>query len=272
MPTRHRAYVFTWNNYTSDDEKALQSLDCGYLVYGHETAPSTGTLHLQGYVRFENPKSFTAVKALLSSTVHVEVAKGTAQQNRAYCVKQDTSPFEKGTLPAQGKRNDLLVLKALIDTDPGVKTLDLFEASFSSMVRYQRSILSYRALKTPPRRFKTYVHWFHGATGTGKSRRAFEAHPDAYSKNLNHKWWDGYDNHEVVILDDLRPDHFTFNFLLKLFDRYPLQVEIKGGTAQFISKVIVCTSCFNQYDFCQLAAGMEDPEQLLRRIDETSQF
>lgn len=42
-------FVFTLNNYDDDDISRLQSPPPSYLVlYGRETAPSTGTPHLQG--------------------------------------------------------------------------------------------------------------------------------------------------------------------------------------------------------------------------------
>lgn len=266
--SRHRSYCFTLNNYTSDDETRIQDADCSYIIYGRETAPSTGTVHLQGYVRFTNPKSLTAAKALLSPSAHLEVAKGSATQNRTYCAK-DGDFYEDGQCPSQGKRNDLVKIKELIDTNPTTSTLSLYEEAFAPMVRYSRSILAYRALKTPPRRHKTVVLWLYGPTGSGKSRHAYDAFPDAYSKSVSNKWWDGYDNHEAVILDDLRPTHFTFNFLLKLFDRYPMQVEVKGSSVQFVAKTIIVTTSMDAKTFAE-TASFEDSEQLLRRItDET---
>lgn len=268
--SRHRSYCFTLNNYSTEDETRIQAVCCSYLIYGREKAPTTGTLHLQGYVRLTNPKSLTAVKALISPTAHLEVAKGSAEQNRVYCIKSDDF-FEVGTCPTQGKRSDLEKVKELIDTNPSTSTLSLYEEAFAPMVRYSRSILTYRALKTPPRRSKTVVLWLYGATGTGKSRHAYDAFPDAYSKSVDNKWWDGYDNHATVILDDLRPEHFSFNFLLKLFDRYPLSVEVKGGTAQFIATTIVVTTHIDAKSFAEQASS-EDSEQLLRRITDETHF
>ena len=38
---------------------------------------------------------------------------------------------------------------------------------------------------------------------------------------LNYKWWEGYDGHEVVLLDDIRKDFCKFHELLTLLDIYP---------------------------------------------------
>lgn len=267
---RARSYVFTLNNYSAADEARIQGIDCRYLVYGREAAPTTGTLHLQGYLYFSNAKSFTAAKRLIGDTAHLEVARGTPSQSRTYCVK-DGDFFEKGDLPQQGKRSELEELKQLIDEDPAVPSLQLYDTAFPTMVRYGKSILQYRQLKTPPRRHKTEVLWLYGATGTGKSRHAYESFPDAYSKNVANKWWDGYDQHQTVILDDLRPHHFSFNFLLKLFDRYPMTIEVKGGTAQFVAKTIIVTTNLPAKEFAELQSA-EDHEQLMRRITDEVPF
>ena len=54
--------------------------------------------------------------------------------------------------------------------------------------------------------------------------------------------------------------------MLRLFDRYPLQVEFKGGATQFLSKYIIVTSSQSP---TQLWDGQTDDriDQLLRRIE-----
>ena len=64
-------------------------------------------------------------------------------------------------------------------------------------IKYHKGMMAYKSLitsrgprKCPPDGPEVWVFW--GATGTGKSRRAFETWPDAYRKMTNDKWWDGY--------------------------------------------------------------------------------
>jgi hypothetical protein len=58
---RDRKFVFTMNNYTEEDEAMLTELlikeEVLNLYIGREVAPSTGTKHLQGFVRFDNEKN-----------------------------------------------------------------------------------------------------------------------------------------------------------------------------------------------------------------------
>ncbi|AXH73216.1 MAG: putative viral replication protein [Demetevirus haddotis] len=103
---RHHNWCFTLNNWCADDvarlENLVESQVARYLVFGYETAPSTGTPHLQGYVSFVDQLRITQVKAHVGERVHLEAARGTPQANKEYCTKSGVF-FERGTMPvAQG--------------------------------------------------------------------------------------------------------------------------------------------------------------------------
>lgn len=61
-------------------------------------------------------------------------------------------------------------------------------------------------------------------------------------------WWDGYCGQKVVILDDYRPWWCPFSFMLRLLDRYPIQVQVKGGFVNFVPEKIVITTPKNVED------------------------
>ena len=43
-------WTFTFNNYTEFVERHIKESELfNYLIYGHEVAPTTGTIHLQGF-------------------------------------------------------------------------------------------------------------------------------------------------------------------------------------------------------------------------------
>ena len=117
---------------------------------------------------------------------------------------------------------------------------------------------------------------FHGPSGSGKTRSANEEMPNAYTKTGPQKWWDGYDGHEDVIMDDLRSSHIEFTELLMILDRYEKRIECKGGSRQLRAKRIIVTSIFSpeeMYKGMQERATHHEPmEQLLRRIDVTQKF
>lgn len=86
------------------------------------------------------------------------------------------------------------------------------------------------------------VHVFWGATGTGKSRDAWEqAGLQAYPKAPTTKFWDGYHGQEHVVIDEFRGS-IEISHLLRWFDRYPVYVEIKGSSVPYQVKTIWITS------------------------------
>lgn len=85
------------------------------------------------------------------------------------------------------------------------------------------------------------------------------------------QWWDGYAQQDCVVFDDMRKDTFKFHELLRLFDRYPLRIQVKGGYREFNSKKIIVTSC-DPPDNMYCTRCDEDMQQLLRRIEVIEHF
>lgn len=85
--------TFTLNNYTEEDEQRIQAAQDSfvYCIYGRETAPTTGTRHLQGFVNLKQRTTLRNIKLILGNTAHIEAAKGTDQQNKEYCSKDGKS-------------------------------------------------------------------------------------------------------------------------------------------------------------------------------------
>lgn len=274
--SRTRSVCFTYNNYTPEGliffENLQQNESIEYIVFQEETGES-GTPHLQGYCYARNPKSLEAWKKFFGSASginpHIIFAKGTAAENRRYCTKPEcripgTSPREHGTMPSQGKRNDLGAVMQSVHE--GVPLREILERHPDEFIKFSRGIQVARLLTASPRRHKSEVFWLYGPTGTGKSRVVADVAPDAYWKNPTTKWWDGYDQHEDVIIDDYRRDFCTFADLLRLLDRYPLCLESKGGSFNFVAKRIFITTPRSPRDTWNNRTE-EDLDQLLRRIE-----
>lgn len=272
---RPRAVCFTLNNPSELEVTKLQDnvrSAARYCIYQPETGRG-GTRHLQGYCCFDKPTTFRRWKEILGTRCHLEAARGTAEENKAYCTKEDTragEPWEFGDLPSPGRRSDLVGIIAAA-RDVSQSMVDVLETNPEAYLRYHKGLQSIRSLSWGRRDFKTVVLWYWGPTGTGKSRRANEEAPDAYWKQGGTKWWCGYDGHEDVIIDDYRRDLCTFSELLRLFDRYPLQVEVKGGNMPFLAKRIFITCPKPPH---QMWEGRTDEEidQLLRRIETVLEF
>lgn len=108
-------WCFTLNNYSAEELTNLQQLfrdttKVKYGCYGLETAPGTGTPHVQGYVVCCTNKRLRGIKRLLGARVHCELARGSHAQNREYCSKEGGTFFESGSYGQQGRRTDLEAL------------------------------------------------------------------------------------------------------------------------------------------------------------------
>jgi len=83
---------------------------------------------------------------------------------------------------------------------------------------------------------------YHGKTGVGKSRRAWEELGlDSYPKDSRTKFWCGYQGQENVIVDEFRGG-IDVGHILRWLDRYPVNVEIKGSSMPLSAKRFVITS------------------------------
>ncbi len=270
--SRSRSYYFTEFDTEHEWDELVQDGECLYICWGEEVCPTTGRKHLQGYIHFAEGVSKSTVKRRLdSTTVHLGRPRGSAAQNIAYCEK-DGVFHEFGERPKQGARKDIDGVREAVESGAGMRRIIASGVGYQAL-RYGEKILTYiEAPRTEP----PEVFWYWGPTGTGKTRAALA---DASARNDgssvwwalgDFKWFDGYDGHEAAILDDFRPEWGKLSFLLRLLDRYPIQVAIKGGFRQWRPKFIYIT-CPKPPQECYLDAG-EDIEQLLRRITLVREF
>lgn len=117
-------------------------------------------------------------------------------------------------------------------------------SSIPASIRVQ----SYRTLRAigadfaRPTQVERTCHVFWGATGTGKSRAAWEAAGmDAYPKDPRTKFWCGYSGQEHVVIDEFRGG-IDISHVLRWLDRYPVLVEIKGGSQVLSARTLWITS------------------------------
>lgn len=276
IPTvqRSRSVCFTLNNYTSEETQNIQTFLQGdevkFAGYGLEVGEE-GTPHLQGFICFKNPKMYSGLKRIPGfERMHFETMKGTVDQNITYCSKQGQYE-EFGVKPQQGKRSDLDEVISLVES--GKRIRDVAEECPIQFVKFHKGIERLITLQAPSRNWKTEVFWFWGPTGTGKSKKAFEMASESsfYVKDPTNKWWCGYEQQDVVIIDDYRRDFSTFACLLRLMDRYPMTVESKGSTTQFASKKLIITTPKGPSDTWE-GRTEEDHGQLLRRIEHVVHF
>ncbi len=168
-----------------------------------------------------------------------------------------------GNPKKQGKRTDLITIRELVKK--GVRLTDIVDSL--EVINYQvlKGAQLLKSMYSVKRTDKPVVIWLYGSTGIGKTRFVYDKYTDIYSSG-NGKWFDGYEQNNVILIDDYRCDYMKFHTLLKFIDRYPFTRELKGSTTQINSKYIIFTSPQNPLDMWN-HRNDEDIKQLIRRID-----
>lgn len=283
MPGGAKHWCFTHNNYTDCDIEYYHDIGSKlaiparpgrrakklvYLVYGREVGDS-GTPHVQGYVVFDKRTSIQGARKALPGA-HVEIARGTPRQASEYC-KKDGVFDEFGTCPAvAGKRSDLEALgRAVLSGASAQEIQDQFPGAY---IRYKHNIDRCVREQQPARDWPVDVRVFWGETGTGKTRSVYEfiRREDIYV-HPGGSWFDGYEGQTVVLFDDYTGSCFKIGYLLKLLDRYPMRVPVKGGFVQFAPKHIFFTSNLDPKEWYP-NAHRRHVEAMFRRINTIQHF
>jgi hypothetical protein len=266
-------WVFTLNNYEEEDVQRLRELvsgqECSYVVFGREVAES-GTHHLQGYAIFKKKCRLAKAKSCIGDRAHLEKKRGTPNEAADYC-KKDGDFEEFGTRSSnQGRRSDLDELYQCIkDGETRNQIADTFTGTY---IRYKRSIDELCFEREKNHRDEPTVIVFHGETGTGKTRTIWDNHdPDDIYVHGGDRWFDGYDMHPVAVFDDYGGSEFKLSYFLKLLDRYPWRVPVKGKFVRWNPTRIYITSNKDPEEW-YANAYPEHQRALMRRIHHIVHF
>lgn len=242
----------------------------------HETADESDPYHhahvLWRLSKAVRPKAFAKFLRESDIAMHVQPLHGTPAQCLTYISKENT-PWTTCAVPSDWTKDpnqdksQLRNLKRTIDDlyqkgETRSKIIDaLYDQHFPSMIRYDKTIRGYLNYKTiKETKASMNIVWHYGPTGSGKSHACPK---DAYWKPPENHWFDGYQCEKKVVLDEFRKNWWTFSYCLRLFDVYPLMVQVKGGFIQWCATEVHITSPYHPRE---LYSTHEDLNQLLRRI------
>lgn len=252
-----RSWVFTLAQPRKQERTFLKSIDCARIVVGLEVAPSTGTLHLQGFITFLRAYRLTQLKKLLPRA-HWERAKCADAAN--YCLKERIWLNKDNRSP--GQRKDIEEAYRALETGTPRREFLSTRPSFAAVRLYTTLAADYAV----PRDFKPTVIWLWGPTGSGKSHTACSLCDDYCVVSLRDRYWFGYGGQRCVVIDELRATDCPFSALLRFTDRWPCTVPTFYGWQQLRSRLMVITSCQPPADTFRASATEEDLDQLERRI------
>ena len=228
-----------------------------YAIWQKEKCPTTNREHWQGYIEFNNGYRMAYVKNILrDGAAHLEQRRGTREQARDYCSKEESrlegpfiyGEFEKG---GQGQRNDLRaqaeIIKDIHRENPKTSLQVIAERHPEFILKYARGVQTLlQNLPQATRTEETKCILIVGPPGTGKSTWVRNNYPGSFWKQSGtHQWWDGYKGEETVVLDEFKGWIPATTFTQIVGNANECRVEIKGGTTQFTAKLVICISNFS---------------------------
>ena len=173
-------------------------------------------------------------------------------------------------------RKQTLANEILVKVQCGTRMREL-ERQHPQMILQIAKLMKHRR----PRMNQTKAHYIYGPPGVGKSTTVMRVLRSAANLGVSFymkmgglsKFWDGYDNDPICFIDD--PDLFNIKqdmaevVAFKNCISYgPFQVEIKFGSMQFDSKLVII-SCNTQPEIFCASAG-PTAEAISRRIGKDS--
>ncbi len=276
---RTRRYVFTIYKDEEDAESQLPTWNelpskVRFLVWQVERCPTTGRLHVQGYVEFEQAQDMVWAQKNFHKGAYKK-ANGSAADNITYCTKEDTRVKAGGMFgtPSTGTGTRTDIRKFRDAVVGGKRKRDLINDMPREMAKYARFYNMIREQCKPVRENKMQVILALGSPGSGKTRFAFDhwgVSPDFFDLPMcaNRIWFDGMDGHTLILMDDFdgRYSKLSLSFLLRLLDRYPRRVEIKGNFTWWLPDIVYITTNIGPDQWYNFHGRTQQVSALRRRI------
>lgn len=240
---RARGWAGTCNNPTEEDYASLDAISEDSVTFlGYQTERGAeGTEHIQWYIRWKNPCTMAQAKGRLTPRFHLEPARN-HEACKKYCLKEESRIIGPSKAinnetcgPGQGTRTDIL---NLVDAARQKRSFNELVDEFPvPMAKYYKFVEAVRSHIPAEGEFNRKVIFQWGPTGTGKSWATWQSPyresrwqmaPPGGSNAVT--WCDGYDGQDTAVFEEYTHPYLRTFLLLQLTDKYPFNVNVRGGT------------------------------------------
>ena len=242
MANQFRNYLLTVNNPVQTDDEFMEYIKSlahvKYAVFQREMGNETHTPHFQVYIEFHVGKTFDTLKKYFP-TAHIEQRKGTKEQARKYCMKDDGTrvgePREYGEFVESGERSDLCDIIALVES--GSTDDEIRKLYPSQYFRYYKNIAHIRQLcviqKYSTAKRDVFVTYIFGKTGQGKTSFVTNKHgyENVYVVDDYKNPFDLYEYQDVILFDEFR-SQFDISRMLRWLDIHPVILPARYNNRQ----------------------------------------
>lgn len=268
---RARHFQLTINeteNYAKIKNYLMGLKNINYFISCLEKAPTTQKEHIHIYIQFTNPFKLNPKKVF---NCHIELCKGTPQQNQDYILKDGNIIDEWGEIRNSGNY-----------TIENVKNLNKDEREKLPLIYYNivEKINQEEANQLTLEDFekKVKVIYIYGESGVGKTQKAKELMKEYMKENdvntfnlvkYENNFWIGVsEKSEIALYDDFRDSHMKPSEFINFIDYNIHPMNIKGGSIKNKYKLIIITSVQNPDNlYKNVQEKDEEPKkQWLRRM------
>lgn len=264
---RARSFLLTLNEIDKyeDLRNEFQKLkSCDYFISCKEIAPTTGHEHIHIYVHFNS--SYKISKRILNYHSHIDICKGTPQQNIAYIRKDGNILDTWGEEPHQGYHT----VKDLKQID---KPDELNWNEYNTWNKIHQNMSNDIDIDEWNKEVKVY--YIQGPSGVGKTEKAKQIvreNIEKYGRKINrvkceNSFWIGVgEEAKIAIYDDFRDSHMKASEFVNFIDYNKQIMNTKGGSKLNNYELIIITSVQNIEDIYHNMIG-EPRKQWMRRVE-----
>lgn len=214
-----------------------------YYCLSDEIGKKEKTHHTHIYIVCSSAVRFSTIKNRFPQA-HIEIARGTSEQNRDYVFKNGKYEKDKGStklldtqeehgempLERQGARNDLADLYDMIKD--GMSDYEILEENPNYILQIDtlekvRQTFRKNQYRNIIREINTIYVW--GKSGTGKSYNILNRHgfENVYRvTNYMHGTFDSYKGQDVIVFEEY-DSSFKIQDMLNYLDGYPLELPCR---------------------------------------------
>lgn len=232
-------------------EKLKRMEGMEYIIFQHEEAPTTGMRHLQGYLILKEKHNLRWLKRYVSERANFQVRRGTMEQARDYCRKEETHPagsprFEGGKWPEKEKTTsaerreraeaELEVIKETHKRPRDIPSGVLMQPGF--VMAYKMLTADVLGPFRPDLKIITLV----GPPGCGKSWAVQKHFPEhGLCMPGNSGIWFQNPESDVMVFEEFC-GQIPIQKMRQLLDIYQYALEVKGGMAPARYTTVLITS------------------------------
>ena len=196
-----------------------------YVIFSVERGENEQTEHIQGFIIFNCGRRFRTVRKEFLFH-HIEKAKGTSVEARAYCLKSDThvdGPYESDGFCEERSRTDLKSFYEMVEsgaTNQELKKMfpKLYEKNVNKIHKFRADAIEEKYKYSLRDVEVTYIY---GPPGAGKTRKVFmDNNPrDIFSvDHYDNSMFTSYEFEDIILMDEFVDSKLDPQMLNKLLD------------------------------------------------------